>query len=297
MSCTFDCWVIGYGNIQRQDDGIGPYVADLVEISAKRRTGIKSVSLHQLDPAMVEELQHASVLIFVDATMEAMEKGWRWVKIEPECKDFYHVMHLFDPQYLLALIQLLYHKHPETWLVTVQGDNFEFGEGLTIGAEERACGAAAEIVDFLEFEKSANILPKGEMAAMENILIIDDDKDLVNTIRTILESRNYKVTAAYNGKEGYARIEKGPPDLIILDVMMSTDTEGFDLAYKLKNSRLYREIPIIMVTSFPQEIAKQGPERFQHIMGEGWPVSEFIEKPVDPDHLLSVIEQILEEKG
>ncbi|MCK5541556.1 MAG: hypothetical protein KAH62_00510 [Desulfobacula sp.] len=51
-----------------------------------------------------------------------------------------------------------------------------------------------------------------------------------------------------------------------------------------------------MLTSFPQEIAKQGPEKFQHIMGANWPVSEFIEKPVNPDELISIIEEILQEK-
>ena len=134
------------------------------------------------------------------------------------------------------------------------------------------------------------------MAANKNILVIDDDKDIVNAIRIILESNNYRVTTAFNGKEGLSRIEESIPDFIILDVMMSTETEGFDLAYKLKNHKLYRDIPILMLTSFPQEMAKQGPEKFQHIMGESWPVSEFMEKPVDPDQLLSTIKDILGEK-
>lgn len=150
MSLTFDCWVIGYGNIQCKDDGIGPYVANLVDMSVKERRGIKSVSLHQLDPALLEELQYVNSIIFVDATMDVIESGWRWVKIEPEFRYFYHVVHLFDPPHLLALIQSLYHKYPETWLLTVQGDNFEFGDGLTLKAEERACSAAAEIVCFLD---------------------------------------------------------------------------------------------------------------------------------------------------
>jgi len=134
------------------------------------------------------------------------------------------------------------------------------------------------------------------MAANKNILVIDDDRDMVNTIQIILESRKYKVTTAYNGQEGYLQIEKNIPDLIILDVMMSTDTEGFDLAYKLKRDKLYQDIPILMLTSFPQEIVRQGPEKFQHIMGESWPVSEFMEKPVDPDELLATIGEILGEK-
>jgi two-component system alkaline phosphatase synthesis response regulator PhoP len=130
-----------------------------------------------------------------------------------------------------------------------------------------------------------------------DILIIDDDRDLVNTIRIILESREYGVRAAYNGEEGYAAIIEKIPDLIILDVMMSTDTDGFDLAYKLKNSPNYRDIPILMLSSFPQKMAEKGPESFQHILGEGWPVTEFHEKPIDPDDLLDAVEEILREEG
>jgi len=130
-----------------------------------------------------------------------------------------------------------------------------------------------------------------------DILIIDDDKDLVNTIRIILESRNYGVRAAHNGEEGYAAIMEKVPDLIILDVMMSTDTDGFDLAYKLKNSPHHRDIPILMLSSFPQKMAEKGPESFQHILGEGWPVTEFHEKPIDPDDLLDAVEDILRDEG
>jgi len=85
------------------------------------------------------------------------------------------------------------------------------------------------------------------------------------------------------------------PDLIILDVMMSTDTEGFDLAYKLRDEPGYRNIPIIMVTGFHQKMAEDGPERFQHILGESWPVSHVFEKPVDPEELLSTIQAIIKE--
>jgi DNA-binding response OmpR family regulator len=130
-----------------------------------------------------------------------------------------------------------------------------------------------------------------------NILIIEDDRDLVNSMRVIFESLNYKVRTAYNGKEGFDQIEKKKPDLIILDVMMATDTEGFDLAYKLKNQAEYKNIPIIMVTGFSQRMAELGPERFQHILGEDWPATKIFEKPIDPDELLAAVDAILKEKG
>ena len=133
------------------------------------------------------------------------------------------------------------------------------------------------------------------MSTPADILIIDDDKDLVNSIEIILQTKQYQVRSAFNGKEGYGKIEKKIPDLILLDVMMATDTEGFDLAYKLKENPKYRDIPIIMITSFTQKMAELGPESFQHILGEAWPVSSFLEKPVDPEVLLSMVEKVLSE--
>jgi two-component system, OmpR family, alkaline phosphatase synthesis response regulator PhoP len=133
------------------------------------------------------------------------------------------------------------------------------------------------------------------MAKGADILIIDDDRDLVESIRIVLESRKYGVRTAYNGKEGYQKIQEKAPDLIILDVMMATDTEGFSVAYKLRNNPAYQQIPIIMVTGFTKKMAEEGPEKFQHIMGESWPVTQFLEKPIDPEVLLSVIEEALGE--
>jgi two-component system, OmpR family, alkaline phosphatase synthesis response regulator PhoP len=128
-----------------------------------------------------------------------------------------------------------------------------------------------------------------------DILIIDDDRDLVHSMRIVLESGQYTVRTAYNGKEGYKLIEEKLPDLIILDVMMATDTEGFDLAYKLRNQERYRDVPILMLTAFPQKMAEAGPDKFQHIMGEEWPVTQFMEKPVDPDVLLKTAADLLRE--
>ena len=128
-----------------------------------------------------------------------------------------------------------------------------------------------------------------------DILVIDDDRDLVNSVEIILQSKNYQVRKAFNSKDGFAKIESKIPDLILLDVMMVTDTEGFDLAYKLRDNPQYRGIPIIMITAFTQKMVENGPERFQHIMGEPWPVSFFLEKPIDPEVLLTTIESVLAE--
>ncbi len=135
------------------------------------------------------------------------------------------------------------------------------------------------------------------MASGADVLIIDDDRDLVNSMKIILECKSFSVRTAYNGKQGYERILEKAPDIIILDVMMTTDTEGFDLAQKLKADPRFSNIPIVMTTGFPQKMAQQGPERFQHILGMEWPVSKLLEKPIDPQELLEVVESFLKEAG
>jgi DNA-binding response OmpR family regulator len=131
------------------------------------------------------------------------------------------------------------------------------------------------------------------MEHTDDILIVDDDRDLVNSMRIVLESAHYQVRIAYNGIGALKQIEERTPDLIILDVMMETETEGFDLAYRLRNQQRYRDVPILMLTSFPQKMAEAGPEKFQHIMGEEWPVTQFMEKPIDPDVLLKEVAELV----
>ena len=152
-----DCWVIGYGNSHRGDDGIGPYVANRVEQALKHRKGVQTRALYQLDPALIEELQDAATLIFVDASMEIIDNGWKWTRIEPDFRGFYHVTHLFGPCFLLGLIHSLYQRYPDTWLVTVQGDKFDFKESLTPGAGNRACQAVSEILNFLDIHQTQTI--------------------------------------------------------------------------------------------------------------------------------------------
>jgi len=130
------------------------------------------------------------------------------------------------------------------------------------------------------------------MTGSLDVLIIDDDRDMVESMEIILESKNYQVRSANSGAEGFRMIQERQPDLLILDVMMATETEGFDLAYKLNRHPEFRRIPILMVTGFPQRMAEDGPESFQHIMGEDWPVTKFLEKPIDPEVLLASIEEI-----
>jgi len=131
------------------------------------------------------------------------------------------------------------------------------------------------------------------MATKGEILLVDDDPDIRDSLRIILEKNGYSVRTAANGDEALAALKAKKPALIILDVMMATETEGFDLAYELKNKPGLKDLPIVLLTSFLEKVRQEGPDQFQHIMGEAWPARWLFEKPVDTKKLIAKIEGIL----
>jgi CheY-like chemotaxis protein len=130
---------------------------------------------------------------------------------------------------------------------------------------------------------------------MAKILVIDDDPDIVTSARLCLEAAGHEVIEAQNGSEGLEKIQAEKPDLIILDVMMDTTTEGFQLTLQLRSPdpssayKEYREIPILMLTS----IHSTTPLRFGPTE-DYLPVEEFVDKPIDPDDLIAKVEALLQ---
>lgn len=123
---------------------------------------------------------------------------------------------------------------------------------------------------------------------MTKVLLVDDDVDFVEMNKVLLENNGYSVISAHNGEDGKKKAAAEKPDIIILDVMMTTRNEGFNVARDLRNSEATKNIPIIMLTSINQEVPwKFGPD-------DVWlPVDEFVEKPVKPDRILQTIKKII----
>lgn len=129
---------------------------------------------------------------------------------------------------------------------------------------------------------------------MAKILVIDDDPDILLSVRLCLEEAGHTVDEAVNGTEGVEKMQAERPDLIILDVMMDTHTEGFQLALKLRSpdptSELaeFSDVPILMLTA----IHSTTPLRFEPDI-DYLPVELFVDKPIDPDDLLRKVEWVL----
>jgi DNA-binding response OmpR family regulator len=133
------------------------------------------------------------------------------------------------------------------------------------------------------------------MVIKKDILLVDDDLDILDSITVILENSGYSVRTAINGQEALKALTARKPDLLLLDIMMTTDTEGFDLAFDLKNTPEFVNMPVIIMSSFLDKVRESGPESFQHILGEEWPAKWLFEKPVNTDKLLAKIEAIIGE--
>ena len=70
-----DFWIIGYGNPQRRDDGIGPYIVTRLQPLFKHRKDVHLLVLHQLEPDIIDTLKTADTLVFVDAAVDGVDGG------------------------------------------------------------------------------------------------------------------------------------------------------------------------------------------------------------------------------
>jgi two-component system alkaline phosphatase synthesis response regulator PhoP len=122
----------------------------------------------------------------------------------------------------------------------------------------------------------------------KKVLMIDDDPEFVEAITNILDAKGYDVVSANNGKEGVAKAKAEKPDIILLDVMMTTKSEGFDVAREMHNEEALKGTPIVMLTGIRKEMSLP----FGFEPDEDWlPVKGVLEKPVKPEVLLKTIEE------
>jgi CheY-like chemotaxis protein len=140
------------------------------------------------------------------------------------------------------------------------------------------------------------------MSSGATVLVVDDDADLREILRVVLEGAGYETVLAASGSEGLAVADRERPDLILLDVMMPEGTEGFHVVWKLRNLEddYFKTVPVVMLTAIHQRTDL----RFYPDAGDGTygageylPVQGFVDKPVSPDGLLKEVERVLRVRG
>jgi CheY-like chemotaxis protein len=122
------------------------------------------------------------------------------------------------------------------------------------------------------------------------ILLVDNDVDIIDLNKAVLENFGYQVVTAFSGQEGLEKVKAEQPDLIVLDLMMEKHDSGFAFAKKVKSDPLFRKIPILMLTSVAEVT---GTEFSQQLDGYWMKTDNYLKKPVTPDQLLIEIKKLL----
>ena len=126
------------------------------------------------------------------------------------------------------------------------------------------------------------------------ILVVDDDIDYVEATTLTLEANGYEVVAAYDGKEGLEKAKSELPQVILVDLMMNTINEGYDLVRDIRSDDTFKEVPLIMIS------AAHSVEVFQNANfapDEVWfPIDIFMDKPINFEILLKHLDRLLKKK-
>ncbi len=124
--------------------------------------------------------------------------------------------------------------------------------------------------------------------AVATILVVDDDPDFVEIMRTILQSQDYHVVTASNGVEALAQVRQHQPDLMILDIMMSSVLDGYNVSQSLAEDPDLRYLPIIMVSSIADT-----PHAAFFPLEDRLHTDAWLAKPVNPHDLLTKVRELL----
>ncbi len=128
------------------------------------------------------------------------------------------------------------------------------------------------------------------MADNETILLIEDDADIHEAVKMILEPAGYTVLCEATGPGGLATMAKTKPDLVLLDIMLETPSEGFHIAYQMKQDDTLKGVPIIMLSAIGK---KTGMDYAKELGTDYVPAERFLEKPFDAATLRDAVQVVL----
>ena len=120
--------------------------------------------------------------------------------------------------------------------------------------------------------------------SQKTILIVDDEKDIVEVVKKRIEFAGYNVKCAYDGKEALFMIEQEAPDLIVLDIMMP-ELNGSTLCGMLKFDGRFKDIPIVILSVMSRDLDK--------MIGEEVKADAYLTKPFEAKELIDVIKKLL----
>jgi CheY-like chemotaxis protein len=138
--------------------------------------------------------------------------------------------------------------------------------------------------------------------AGRKVLVVEDDVDAAETLQIVLEDEGCSVSRAASAEEGLEKARSERPDVVLLDIMMPSGTEGFHFVWSLRKDadEVVQGIPIIVLTAVHDKTwVKFYPDRQDPVYGSGefLPVQAFLDKPASSEQIVSKIEEVLKSEA
>jgi CheY-like chemotaxis protein len=112
-----------------------------------------------------------------------------------------------------------------------------------------------------------------------------------DAIRDILAPEGYDIECFLTGPAGLEALRRDPPDLLLLDIMLATPSQGFHLAYEMKDDARLKDIPIIMISAIGQ---RMGMDYMRELGTEYMPAEAFLEKPLSAKTLREAVHRVVQ---
>jgi len=126
------------------------------------------------------------------------------------------------------------------------------------------------------------------------VLIVDDDRDFHATVRAILESVGYGIISAYSEQEGLDMARRERPDAILLDIIMSSTTDGFEFCREARRDPQIKHTPILGISAIEERIGLRcQPDRDPDL----FPVDGYLRKPVSAEQLVAELRRLIPGEG
>jgi CheY-like chemotaxis protein len=121
-------------------------------------------------------------------------------------------------------------------------------------------------------------------------LIIDDEADVGTYLASVLSEHGWHVQTARSGDEGLELAREQPPDVILLDLLMPGGRGGLDTFLALRKDRILKTVPVVFVTAFHE--GRTGESFAKLSKHREFQPDAYLEKPVDPDELISILDEV-----
>jgi len=195
----------------------------------------------------------------------------------------------------LKAVQILRTLYPHIKIIFTTPEN-----SRDLEAEARAMDVfyyyihSADRAELTQAVEDAIGAPRPVRANPPKVLIVDDDPDFHAFVRAVLEPGGYAIVSAFSEQEGLAHARREKPDIILLDIIMTSTTDGFEFCHEVRRDPQIKHTPILGVSAIEEKISLHSPPDSDH---DFFPVDGYLRKPVAPEQLFTELKRLIPAEG